>query len=321
MVAGVLAAVFAMAGWRIGPSYLLVFVGLVCFWLSDLHFLLTNADGTYTPGSLFDAGWPVAAAARRGCVATPASLRRPPPGSGKSLADAGADVLRRRHRLAAALGQLPPHKHARSGAGSVRAEGGRRDSLGTQMRDVLVRALLERGASLREQNGDTAVFAKATAGQLGLTDEQVDEVSRCAELHDVGNVAVPDSILHKPGQLTAAEWKTIKLHTIDGERILAATPALAPVGRLVRATHEKWDGAGYPDGLAGEAIPIGARIVTVCDAFNAMISDRPYRRRMSDEDAFAELKRCSGTQFDSRVVEPFFQMMADRQVASEILAA
>ncbi len=107
--------------------------------------------------------------------------------------------------------------------------------------------------------------------------EQLDEVRRAAELHDVGKAAIPDAILNKPGSLDPGEWTFMRRHTLLGERILAAAPALAPVALLVRSSHERWDGSGYPDGLAGERIPLGARvIVSVCDAFDAMTSERPY---------------------------------------------
>ena len=97
-----------------------------------------------------------------------------------------------------------------------------------------------------------------------------------AELHDIGKVAIPDSIVEKPGPLDDEEWAFMRRHTIIGERILAAAPSLAPVGELVRSSHERYDGRGYPDGLAGEDIPLGARIIAVCDAFDAMLADRPY---------------------------------------------
>ena len=115
--------------------------------------------------------------------------------------------------------------------------------------------------------------------RLSLLSEELDEVVRAAELHDVGKMAIPDEILHKPGPLTDAEWSFVRQHTIIGERILGAAPALLAVAKLVRASHEHWDGSGYPDGLAGEAIPLGARIVAVCDAFDAMTTEPALPRR------------------------------------------
>ena len=128
---------------------------------------------------------------------------------------------------------------------------------------------------------------------------------RAAELHDVGKVAVPDAILSKPGPLSEAEWGYMREHTIVGDRILSAAPALEGVAKLVRASHERFDGRGYPDQLRGEEIPLGARIVTVCDAFHAMTSDRPYRPALAVQDALDELHRCAGRQFDPAVVRAF----------------
>jgi len=190
---------------------------------------------------------------------------------------------------------------------------GGRASVGAQMCDVLLRTLAERSKALGYHTDDVARLARDVALELHLSNEQVDEVVRAAELHDVGKVAVPDAILFKPGPLTDDEWDTMRLHSIIGQRILAASPALAPVGRLVRASHERWDGAGYPDQLAGADIPLGARIVAVCDAFDAMVTDRAYRKGMPYADARAELRRCSGTQFDPAVVAAFLGLAAESQ--------
>jgi HD-GYP domain-containing protein (c-di-GMP phosphodiesterase class II) len=121
----------------------------------------------------------------------------------------------------------------------------------------------------------------------------------------VGKVAVPDAILNKPASLDEEEWGFMRRHTILGERILSAAPALREVAALVRASHERYDGDGYPDKLVGDEIPMGARIVAVCDAFDAMTSDRPYRSAQTVEMAAAELRRCSGSQFDPVVVDAF----------------
>ena len=185
------------------------------------------------------------------------------------------------------------------------AKGAGRRSASRQTRDVLMKALAEHGAELHRHVEEVAALAVRVAKDLGLSNEEVDEVSRAAELHDIGKVAIPDAILSKPGPLDAQEWAFMKRHTIIGERILGAAPALAPVARLVRSTHERFDGAGYPDGLAAEAIPLGARVVFVCDAFNAMTTERPYSKALPPKVALAELRRCAGTQFDPRVVEAF----------------
>jgi HD-GYP domain-containing protein (c-di-GMP phosphodiesterase class II) len=122
-------------------------------------------------------------------------------------------------------------------------------------------------------------------------------------LHDVGKISIPKEILHKPGALTDREFEVIKHHTIEGQFMLDRVGGLlGRVGEVVRSCHERWDGAGYPDGLAGEEIPLAARIVFACDAYNAMTTDRPYRSAMSGEDAVAELVANSGSQFDPQVI-------------------
>ncbi len=120
-----------------------------------------------------------------------------------------------------------------------------------------------------------------------------------------GKVAIPDEILSKPGPLDESEWEFMKRHTIIGERIISRRRRSRPLARLVRSTHEHYDGGGYPDGLAGDEIPLISRIVAVCDAYDAMISNRPYRDARDPQAAIAELLRCSGTQFDPEVVEAF----------------
>jgi two-component system cell cycle response regulator len=188
-------------------------------------------------------------------------------------------------------------------------KGGRRMSPGRQSRDVLLRMLAEREPDLHAHLRGTADLALAVGRELGMEPEALDEVARAAELHDLGKVAIPDEILNKPGPLNETEWGFMRRHTIIGERILLAAPALKPVARLVRASHERYDGSGYPDGLVGDQIPLGARVVGVCDAFDAMVSERPYRKRLTDDDALAELESCSGRQFDPKVVEAFVRVI------------
>ena len=186
----------------------------------------------------------------------------------------------------------------------------RRSSATRQTRDILLQVLHEREPDLGDHLMGVAQLAMGVGSRLSLLSEELDELVRAAELHDVGKMAIPDEILHKPGPLTDAEWSFVRQHTIIGERILSAAPALLPVAKLVRASHEHWDGSGYPDGLAGEAIPLGARIVAVCDAFDAMTTSRPYRDAMTVEDALAEIRACADTQFDTRVVEAFCDEIA-----------
>ncbi len=161
------------------------------------------------------------------------------------------------------------------------------------------------------QHLDTvADLAERTARRLGLPAADVEQVRMAAELHDIGKVAVPAAILEKPGPLDAEERAFVEQHTIVGERILAAAPALAGVAGVVRATHERFDGGGYPDGLAGDAIPLGARVVHACDTYEAMTAARPYATPWSHHEAVAELRRLAGTQFDPAVVTALCEVLA-----------
>jgi diguanylate cyclase (GGDEF)-like protein len=180
-----------------------------------------------------------------------------------------------------------------------------RRSADEQSRDVLLKALEEHHPDLGEHVHDVGLLAAAVAEELGLGGQQLQHVRHAAELHDIGKVAVPRSILDKPGKLDAEEWRFVARHTLIGERILGAAIALRPVATLVRASHEHYDGNGYPDGLRGDEIPLGARIVSVCDAYDAMTSDRPYQRSLDHDAALGELRRCAGTQFDPSVVDAF----------------
>ncbi len=180
-----------------------------------------------------------------------------------------------------------------------------RRSADEQSRDVLLKALEEHHPDLGDHVHDVGLLAEAVAEELGLSGQQLHHVRQAAELHDIGKVAVPSAILDKPGKLDADEWAFIARHTLIGERILGAAIALRPVAKLVRSSHERWDGSGYPDGLAGTDIPLGARIVTACDAYDAMTSDRPYQRSLGHAEALEELRRCAGTQFDPDVVDAF----------------
>jgi len=171
-------------------------------------------------------------------------------------------------------------------------------------------------ADLGSHGHDVAVMAAVVARGLGLDTEAVERVAAAAELHDVGKIAVPRAILHKRGPLNEEEWGFMRRHTVIGERIVQAAPALVGVGQLIRSSHERWDGTGYPDRLAGDEIPLGSQIVFICDAFSAMTTDRAYRRGMSEAEALAELRRHAGTQFAPHVVEAFVTAWsASRRVA------
>jgi diguanylate cyclase (GGDEF)-like protein len=193
-----------------------------------------------------------------------------------------------------------------------------RVSAGTQTTDVLLSALAERSAELGAHVHDVRHLCDTVADELDLWPEEKAPLLQAASLHDVGKVAIPDSILDKPGPLTDDEWDLMRTHTIVGERILCAAPALTDAAKIVRSTHERYDGWGYPDALAGEEIPLGARIIAVCDAYDAMVSPRPYRTPVSPQEAIEELTRCSGTQFDPRVVEAFRAVHAKRPAADDL---
>jgi diguanylate cyclase (GGDEF)-like protein len=175
--------------------------------------------------------------------------------------------------------------------------------------EMLLQALYEREPDLREHVGDVVDSAVAVGQALGLRGEALEELRLAARLHDIGKLAIPDAVLKKPGPLDVDEWAYVKEHTLIGERILSAAPPWKGVANIVRATHERWDGEGYTDGLAGTQIPIAARIIAVCDAFSAMTSRRPYRLPIGREEALDELRRCSGTQFDPDVVGAFCTAM------------
>ena len=187
-----------------------------------------------------------------------------------------------------------------------------RRSAGRQSAAVLLQALSERDPDLGTHLLDVGELALRAGERLGLMPDDVELVRQAGQLHDIGKMAVPDAILEKPGPLDAEEWTFVRQHTVIGERILSAAPALGPVAALVRSSHERWDGTGYPDGLIGEQIPLGARIVAVCDAFDAMLGGRPYPSARSVEVALAELRRCAGTQFDPDVVEVFRAVLAEQ---------
>jgi two-component system cell cycle response regulator len=176
---------------------------------------------------------------------------------------------------------------------------------------VLLSAIAERPRP-SEHIAGVVELAEALAVKLGLPEEEVADARLTAELHDVGKMAIPDAILHKPGALTAEEWQFVRRHTVIAERILLAAPTLAHVAGVVRSSREHFDGSGYPDGLAGTDIPLVSRIVFVCDAFEAMTADRPYRPALTIGAALAELERCAGTQFDPMVVAAFAELLTER---------
>src|SRR4051794_4540428 len=191
-----------------------------------------------------------------------------------------------------------------------------RSSAARQSTDVLLRVLSEREPALGRHGEGVAALCDSVARAVGVPADELPALLRAAELHDVGKAAIPDAILNKPGPLDPDEWEFVRRHTVIGERILSAAPALVPAAAIVRASHERYDGPGYPDGRAGEQIPLAARIIFACDAFHAMVTDRPYRSGMSADDALAELRRCAGTQFDPDVVDVLCAVVADGAAAA-----
>jgi two-component system, cell cycle response regulator len=196
-----------------------------------------------------------------------------------------------------------------------RQKGGDRP-IGAEGRGALLGVLEARDAVLAAHTNEVVRFSRQIAQRIPY-DLSIETVVSVAQLHDIGKLAVPDSILLKPGPLDASEWEVVRQHTLAGERIVGRVPGLDVVADAVRASHERWDGLGYPDGLAGHEIPLSARIVAVADSYAAMTTpDRPYREPLTPEDAEAEVIRCAGTQFDPLVVEAFLAVLATERAAS-----
>jgi len=218
---------------------------------------------------------------------------------------------------------------ARAGVEQARAAGGRQaavfgggetgaDLLELGHGDViaaLASALQERDRYTGEHSESVVDLTARVGDALGVGAEEIARIRTAALLHDIGKVGVPDEILHKPGPLDDREWEIMHQHPVIGERILRAIPGLGLVARMVRHEHERWDGGGYPDGLVATGIPIGSRIILACDAYHAMVSDRPYRKAMQHADAMSELSSNAGTQFDPDVVEALVGYLFGRRQA------
>jgi diguanylate cyclase (GGDEF)-like protein len=230
-------------------------------------------------------------------------------GDGFSItASYGAIVLPEESRDAAeAMRLVDQRMYAQKASGRRTAD--------RQSKDVLLRALYERNPDLAERFETTARLVGEVAQRMGLPRDEQHQLQQAAELHDIGKVAIPDAILHKPGPLDDEEWAFVRRHTLIGQRIIGAAPALTQAATLVRSTHERFDGGGYPDGLAGEQIPLGSRIIAACDAFTAMTHQRPYAPQLTTDQVLAELHRCAGEQFDPQVVAVLARVVADTIVA------
>ncbi|HUN78284.1 MAG TPA: diguanylate cyclase [Solirubrobacteraceae bacterium] len=179
-----------------------------------------------------------------------------------------------------------------------------------EWRDVLLGLLRERDPGLDTHVQEVARLAGLLGRELGMGGLELRNLVAAAELHDIGKAAIPEAILDKPAPLDEQERAFVQRHAAIGERIIAAAPSGGPVAAIVRCTHERFDGAGYPDGLAGEQIPLAARAIAICDAYEAMTSARSYRTPLDPAAARAELRRCAGSQFDPRLTEVFLQVLA-----------
>jgi diguanylate cyclase (GGDEF)-like protein len=223
--------------------------------------------------------------------------------------------------LLAAAGSALEQSRAAGGGQAIVFEGGEDESgeaLASGHGDViaaLASALGERDRYTGEHSESVVELTARVGAELALDAEEIARVRTAALLHDIGKVGVPDEILHKPGPLDNREWEIMRQHPVIGERIVRAIPGMGAIARIVRHEHERWDGGGYPDGLAGEAIPVGARIILACDAYHAMTSDRPYRRAMSHREAMAELTANAGSQFDPNVIEALVGFLYGRRQA------
>jgi putative nucleotidyltransferase with HDIG domain len=184
----------------------------------------------------------------------------------------------------------------------------RRPTAALEVTTALMAALDEHASGLERHSTHVSHLARETARVLALSEAEVEQIDVGARLHDIGKLGIPESILDKRGPLDEDERAFLRRHTVIGERIIGAAGSLAPTASLVRSSHERFDGNGYPDGLSGQQIPLGARIIAACDAYDAMITARPYSPARSPADAIAEL-RGSGTQFDPDVVQALTQAL------------
>lgn len=176
--------------------------------------------------------------------------------------------------------------------------------------DALLAALAARDGYTCEHSRSVVDLVELVARRLGASPEEVQLAKNVALLHDVGKIGVPDAVLSKPGPLTPDEWVLMREHPVIGARIVASIPGLEHLASAIRAEHERWDGKGYPDELKGKVIPFSSRVVFVCDAYHAMVSDRPYRAAIPESEARRELERGAGHQFDPLAVQALLAGLA-----------
>lgn len=189
-----------------------------------------------------------------------------------------------------------------------------------QIVDALTTALDAKNDYTCGHSCRVADLCQALAQQLRLSAAEQQAIGIAAHLHDIGKIGIPDSVLLKPGRLTSEEFSIIKTHPVIGFSIVNKVSFLAEVAQIILYHHERIDGQGYPEGLTGDAIPLGARIIAVCDSFDAMTSSRSYRNCISGEQALAELWHCAGTQFDPTIVSAFNQMLNTSSLAKFVAA-
>jgi putative nucleotidyltransferase with HDIG domain len=181
---------------------------------------------------------------------------------------------------------------------------------------MLTGAIEARDPYTRGHSSRVTELAEAVARRLGWSEERIESLRLGGPLHDIGKLAVSHEVLHKEGRLDAAELAEIRQHQKAGARLLLRVAALRAAIPYVLYHHERWDGTGYPSGKAGEEIPLEARVLAVADAFDAMTSDRPYRRALSRAQALAEVERCAGSQFDPAIAQVFLELFAEPELAA-----
>lgn len=186
--------------------------------------------------------------------------------------------------------------------------------------EAFTAALDAKNTYTRGHSDRVAEIAAAVAKELGMTKANQDSIHVAAHLHDIGKIGIPDHILLKPDRLSPDEFEVIKSHPQVGFEILNKVTMLRPIAKIVRYHHERWDGLGYPEGLAGTAIPLGARIIALADAFDAMTSARSYRSQMSQEEAMQEVLRCRGTQFDPDIADAFVSLFHAGKIPGDMAA-
>ncbi len=197
-------------------------------------------------------------------------------------------------------------------------EGGREETAMAGVVEALTRLMEVHDSSTGHHSLKVSELLISMTQNLILSTAEAQMIALAGRLHDIGKISIPDSILHKPGKLTEEEWVIMRTHSAIGAEVVSSVPVLRPLASVIRAHHERWDGQGYPDKLAGEAIPFGARMIAVVDTYMAMTTDRPYQKACSHDQAMAELKRCAGTQFDPQMVEAMEHLQLSEQQTTEM---